>query len=79
MMLRIAEDCGVSTRTLQRYLRLRTPCPGPRCLTWVRGGGLCTFCRGSFIRRGAHGDPRDLSEAGVDGANLSHLLPGVHR
>jgi len=75
----LAEAMHVDARSIYRYLRLRTPCPGPRCLTMVRGGGLCSFCRASFIRRGAQGDPRDLSEAGVDGANLSHLLPGVQR
>lgn len=30
-----------------------------------------------MIRRGVQVTPRDLSEAGVDGANLyTHLLPG---
>jgi hypothetical protein len=28
-------------REARRFL----PCPGPRCLTNVRGGGLCGFCR----------------------------------
>jgi hypothetical protein len=44
----IAETYGVSVRTIQRYHRDQHPCPGypeNSCLTKVRGGGLCTFCR----------------------------------
>jgi len=41
----LAEALHVDARSIYRYLRLRTPCSGPRCLTWVRGGGLCSYDR----------------------------------
>jgi hypothetical protein len=45
----LAAEYGVSPRTAMRYIsrarRAPAPCPGPRCLTMVRGGGLCSFCR----------------------------------
>lgn len=40
---------GVSIRTVQRHAGRRLACPGPRCLTVVRGGGLCSFCRKTEI------------------------------
>jgi hypothetical protein len=40
-----AERLGVSLRTVQRHANAFVPCPGPRCMTNVRGGGLCSFCR----------------------------------
>ena len=40
-----AEKLGVSLRTVQRHAGAFVLCPGPRCMTNVRGGGLCTFCR----------------------------------
>lgn len=41
----IASAIGLDRRTIYRYLSESSPCPGPRCLTMVRGGGLCRFCR----------------------------------
>jgi hypothetical protein len=44
----LARAHGVSERTLYRYLNDFHPCPGfpeGSCLTKVRGGGLCHFCR----------------------------------
>ena len=44
----IARDFGVSARTADRYARRNVPCPGlpaNSCLTWVNGGGLCSYCR----------------------------------
>ena len=43
----LARAMSVDVRTIYRYLNTSTPCPGPRCLTMVRGGGLCRFCRRS--------------------------------
>lgn len=46
----LARRYGVTLRTLQRYLNGFYRCPGypeGSCLTNVRGGGLCGFCRKS--------------------------------
>lgn len=40
-----AERLCVSLRTVQRHANAFLPCPGERCMTNVRGGGLCSFCR----------------------------------
>jgi hypothetical protein len=42
-----ARTLGVSLRTVQRYQADSHPCPGPACLTLVKGGGMCSFCRRS--------------------------------
>lgn len=44
----LARRYGVSLRTLHRYLNDSYLCPGypeGSCLTKVRGGGLCAYCR----------------------------------
>lgn len=44
----IARLLEVDQRSVWRYLAAYTACPGGRCLTMVRGGGLCTFDRRSM-------------------------------
>lgn len=41
----VAEVYACDTRTVYRMAQRRYACPGPRCLTMVRGGGLCSYCR----------------------------------
>lgn len=43
-----ADRLGVSLRTVQRHAKEPALCPGypeNSCLTWVTGGGLCSYCR----------------------------------
>lgn len=44
----IAQTYAITPRTVYRYLADKHPCPGypeGSCLTKVRGGGLCSYCR----------------------------------
>lgn len=45
-----AKRLGVSVRTVQRMVNRSYPCPCPCCLTSVRGGGFCAWCRKSGHR-----------------------------
>lgn len=44
---KLAEALHMNVRTVYRWIDAPTPCPGERCLTLVRGGGPCSFCRGA--------------------------------
>lgn len=53
-----AKKLGVSLRTVQRSRQRPQQChgyPQGSCLTWVNGGGLCSFCRRTLELEGRVG------------------------
>jgi len=51
-----AEKLGIDERSVRRIRQRQQQCPGyppGSCLTWVKGGGLCSYCRKSAELEGS--------------------------